>query len=681
MSASIRELEGELYNKEVDTVAYEYDDRQIEISEDTDAIVIVGAGPVGMRLVSELVSLGVETPVIVYGGEPVQPYNRVKLSDYLAGNVYRDEIYLHETRSTAIDIEYRYNCEVESINRSEKTVTDASGRVQHYKSLVLATGSSPFMPKFGNRHYEGVYTFRTLSEADKLLSRNLRTRHTVVIGGGLLGLETARAMQKHHTRITVVEHNSWLMMQQLDEDGAACLQNSIEDSGVDVVLSDSVIGITGNGRVEGVTLRSGKTIECDTVIVAAGIRSNISLALDAGLVCHRGIKVDNSLTTSDPDIYAIGECAQYKEIVYGLVRPGYEQAAVLANHLTGGSAQYTGSVSATQLKVMSMPVFSAGRTGVDEASRTTVSEYVYRDDKAGVYRKIRVFGNRIVGAVSVGGWHEAPLLNDAIEEKRHIWFWQLVRFKHHGYLWGSEEESDVNTWPAQAVVCNCNSVSRGRLSNAIDSGCNGITCLTNMTGAGGVCGSCKPLLSEMLGSDETREPALTWKSLLTFAGITAVIIAMFLLVTRIPYSDSVDVAVRWDELWRDGLFKQISGFTILGLVAVGLLVSIRKRVEAVTAGKFDYWRVAHIALGVLALLVLVAHTGFRLGNQLNMMLMLNFLLLAAIGAYAGRVIAVEHRMTTKQARKQRRLWNGLHIYLVWSFPVLLGFHVLKTYYF
>ena len=145
MSASIRELEGELYNKDVEAVAYDYDDRQTEISEQTDAIVIVGAGPVGMRLVSELVALGIDKPVIVYGGEPVQPYNRVKLSDYLAGNVVRDDIYLQETRSNAIDIEYRYNCEVEAINRAEKTIIDASGRCQRYSSLVLATGSSTFV--------------------------------------------------------------------------------------------------------------------------------------------------------------------------------------------------------------------------------------------------------------------------------------------------------------------------------------------------------------------------------------------------------------------------------------------------------------------------------------------------------------------------------------------------------
>jgi len=411
-------------------------DKAFCVDPKTAAIIIVGSGPVGMQFANELMLRKIDVPVIVYGSEPVRPYNRVRLSDYLAGEVYRDALTIDAPVSGKAKIEFRFNCAVDWIDKKEKFITDASGRVQRYSKLVLVTGSTPFIPMFGNRHYKGIYTFRTLGEADELLSRKLRTRHTVVIGGGLLGLETARAMQKYHTEITIVEHNSWLMMQQLDEQGSAYLEDFVKESGINIILDDSVVSVTGNGRVEGITLRSGKTIECDTLIVAAGVRPNISLAQEAGLVCRKGIRINNQLETSVKDIYAVGECAEHKENVYGLVKPGFEQAAVLADRLTGGCSQYVGSLSTTQLKVMAQAVFSAGRNGVDEESGSSVREYVFSDKKAGLYRKVRIFGNRIIGAISVGEWHESVLINEAIQDKRKVWFWHLVRFKASGNIWG-----------------------------------------------------------------------------------------------------------------------------------------------------------------------------------------------------------------------------------------------------
>jgi nitrite reductase (NADH) large subunit len=602
------------------------------VDTQSEAVVIVGSGPVGMQFVNELLLRNVGAPVVVYGSEPVQPYNRVRLSDYLAGVVHRETLVIEEPVSEQVNVEYRYNCAVEWIDKNEKVITDASGRLQRYSKLVLATGSTPFIPMFGNRHYKGIYTFRTLSEADELLTRKLRTRHTVVIGGGLLGLETARAMQAYHTEITIVEHSKWLMMQQLDEQGSAYLERFIENSGIKVVLDDSVISVTGNGRVEGVTLRSGVTLACDTLIIAAGVRPDIALAKDAGLACRKGIRVDDQLETSQPDIYAIGECAEHKDSVYGLVKPGFEQAAVLADRLTGGKSRYHGSITTTQLKVMSQAVFSAGRTGVDEESGASVNEYVYSDHEAGLYRKIRVFGNRIIGAIAVGEWHEGTLLNEAIQDKRKIWFWHLLRFRSSGNIWGNAEDVDVSTWPASATVCNCTGVTRGRLSIVLGNGCESVECLTKITRAGSVCGSCKPLLSELLGEQGSIEPVRAWRGLLGLSALTLTIAALFFFIWRVPYASSVQHEIRWDMLWRDSLLKQISGFTILGLVVIGLMVSLRKRVTKFTLGDYDLWRISHVVLGIAALVALVLHTGFRFGNELNLLLMINFLLLTVAGA-------------------------------------------------
>jgi len=662
------------------------EDRDVEnkgvcVDEKTAAIVIVGSGPVGMQFANELMLRNIDAPVIVYGSEPVQPYNRVRLSDYLAGEVYRDALSIDEPAAENAQIEFRYNCAVERIDKEEKFITDASGRMQRYSRLVLVTGSTPFVPMFGNRHYKGIYTFRTLGEADELLSRKIRTRHTVVIGGGLLGLETARAMQKYHTEITVIEHNRWLMMQQLDEQGSIYLEDFIKKSGINIILGDSVVSVTGNGRVEGVTLRSGESVACDTLIVAAGVRPNISLAKDAGLAFRKGIRVNNYLQTSEEDIYAIGECAEHEENVYGLVKPGFDQAAVLADRLTGGSSQYVGSISSTQLKVMAQAVFSAGRTGVDEEAGSSVREYVFSDKDTGLYRKVRIFGNRIIGAIAVGEWHESTLINEAIQEKRKIWFWHLLRFKASGNIWGNAEEVDVSTWPASATVCNCIGVTRGRLSNAVSSGCENVSCLTKMTRAGSVCGSCKPLLAEMFGEQVKVEPVRSWHGLLALSALTLTIAVLFVFIWRIPYAASVQHEIRWDMLWRDSLFKQISGFSILGLIVIGLFISLRKRMAKFTAGDYDLWRISHVVLGIVALLALIAHTGFRFGSELNLLLMINFLLLAVAGANASTVVATEHRMVPAVAKKQRKLWNKVHLLLFWSLPVLLSFHVLKTYYF
>ena len=657
----------------------DYGCSQTEISHDTAAVVVVGTGPVGMQFVYELLRRNLDLPVVVYGSEPVKPYNRVRLSDYLAGDMALDELAIDESYSDYTNIEYRYNCAVTWIDKKEKTITDASGYKQRYSKLILAMGSTPFIPVIGNRHYAGVFTFRTLGEADELLSRKYRTRQTVVLGGGLLGLETARAMQKYHTEITIVEHSKWLMMQQLDEMGGICLQQYIEATGIKVILDDSVISVEGNGRVEQVTMRSGIKLGCDTLIIAAGIRPNILIARDAGLACNKGVRINNALETSVDGIYAIGECAEHNNNVYGLVKPGFEQAAVLADRIAGGNAMYKGSNSATRLKVMSQAVFSAGRHGLNEEAGTSVREFVFSDEQQGIYRKIRIFGNRIIGAMAVGEWHECSVINEAIQDRRYVWFWQLYRFKSTGNIWGDAD--DVTAWPSSATVCNCIGVSRGRLSHVIESGCKNVECLTEMTRAGSVCGSCRPLLSEMIGTKAEVEPVRSWRGLLALSALAISLSVLFIFIWRIPYASSVQHSIQWDLLWRDSLFKQISGFSILALFSIGLLISLRKRIKKMSYGDYGVWRFAHVILGIASLIVLVAHTGFRLGDNLNFLLMINFLLLAVVGANASTVVATEHQQVPAMAKKQRKRWNWMHLILFWPLPLLLGFHVFKTYYF
>jgi nitrite reductase (NADH) large subunit len=651
-----------------------------QIALDVPAVVIVGSGPVGMCFASELSRRKASMPMVIYGAEPWQPYDRVRLSSYLAGDVKRHDLSIAFDTNQA-RAETRFNCPVTDIDRDNRTVTDANGRVQHYSHLVLAVGSKPFVPGIHNIDLSGVYTFRSLSEADHLFARTTHTRQTVVLGGGLLGLETARAMRRYNTHITIIEHNHWLMLQQLDAAGGAELKRQIEAMGMDVVLADSVIGVLGTQRVAGVKLRSGIKIDCDTFIIATGIRANIDLAKQAGLAFSKGIRINDALQTSDPNIYAIGECAEYQGQVYGLVKPGIDMATVLADRIAGGQSRYTPSLGATQLKVMRQTVFSVGRIGNDEDTSAGMKEYVYASNAHGVYRKVRVHYNRIIGVIAIGNWHEASLLQDAIKQKRRVWVWHLTRFVRYGYLWSEEGEKDVAAWPAAAIVCNCASVNRGRLTYLMENGCDTVACFGAQTRAGTICGSCTPLLVELIGGSAKAEPVRAWRTLLALSALGISLVVLFVLIWRIPYADSVQVSLRWDEIWRDELFKQISGFSILGLVVMGMLMSLRKRTQRFTLGDYNLWRLAHIALGVLALTALIAHTGFRLGEQINLILMMNFLLLAVLGANASTVIANEHKMAAALAKRQRAKWGWLHIVLAWPLPVLLGFHVLKTYYY
>ena len=488
-------------------------------------------------------------------------------------------------------------------------------------------------------------------------------------------------MQRYNTQITVVEHNQWLMMQQLDYHAGEHLKRYVEQSGVYVELGDSVVSILGNNRVEAVRLRSGRELSCDTVIIAAGISPNIQLARDSGLSCGKGIRINDHLETSKQNIYAIGECAEHNNNVYGLVKPGLEQASVLAERLSGGEARYVGSLSSTRLKVIQQSVFSAGRTGVDEESAGSVKEFIYSSKDSGIYRKIRVFGNRLIGVIAIGDWHETSLLHDAIQNRKRLGFWHLARFRSSGNLWGNEQDLDVMSWPSGAVVCNCTGVTRGRLTQALDAGCENVACLTAQTRAASVCGSCKPLLAEMLGEEARVEPVRSWRGLLAMSALSLSLVALFVFIWRIPYPDSVQVAVRWDELWRNSLLKQISGFTMLGLIAMGLGISLRKRFSKIEFGDFNVWRHLHVVLGIGALAALVVHTGFRLGDELNLLLMLNFLLLVIAGANSSTVVATEHRMNPALAKKQRRRWTWLHIVLFWPFPVLLAAHIVKSYYY
>lgn len=644
-------------------------------------VIVIGTGPVGVRAVQELIKLNSNLSIAIFGDEPWHPYNRVKLSSLISGEMKEDDIYSAYDLSEQSNISCFYNNKISKIDRYEKSVIDINDEHYTYKRLILATGSHANIPAIDGTDLKNVFTFRDLNDAQNLMVRSVRTRVTVVIGGGLLGLETARAMQRYNTEVHVIEHSMWLMFNQLDNRAGSYLKQFVETLGVKVHLHDRVLKINGNdnNQVISLTLSHGKILECDTVVIAAGIKTNSLLASDAGLHVGKGIRVDDHLQTRDKNIFAIGECAEHNNKVYGLVAPGLEQAAVVAHYICGEDAKYTGSISSTNLKVLDYPVFSVGNTGANEPARNS---FIYQDHKSEIYRKIVVINGRIRGAVGIGEWPGVNRFQEAVEQQRRIWPWQINRFINEGKLWNDIESESVIDWPATAIVCNCTGVTRGQLDSAMKRGATTVEALSLETGASSVCGSCKDLLCDFVGGNATPEPGKGYKTLITASIITVISAIFIFFLPAMTYSDSVQLEFNIDELWRNELFKQISGFSLLGLSILISLVSIRKRfTKILKQWDFAYWRLAHVVIGVVTLVILLAHTGFRLGDNLNLYLMLTFSTLLFVGSVAGVVIGYEHKLPRRLAKQVRSYAIWSHILLLWPLPALLSFHIIKTYYF
>jgi nitrite reductase (NADH) large subunit len=430
-------------------------------------VAIVGAGPVGQRIAAEFLqqSLHRPAPVFLFGDEPRELYDRAQLSGYLGGNIHSisDARQLdHEPRLSRF-----LGMQVSAIDRERRVIIDSNGDACPWSRLVLATGSRASVPPIPGIELAHVYRFRDLDDAEQLMARSVRSRHTVVIGGGLLGLEAASALRRFNTRVTVVEQAAHLMFHQLDADGAALLNGTVQQLGIEVISRARVKQLRGSTRVEAVELSNGNRLACDTVVIATGITPNIELARDCGLHTRRGILVDDQMRSSDPYIFAAGECAEHRSRVYGLATPGYEQAAVVAHALTRQTLSYNGSTSATWLKVAGCKVFSVGEIQQEWPRRTV--EYI--EGNGSIYRKLFLAGNRLDAAYALGPWQDASRVQEAVRRRQRIWPWQLKRFRHTGSLWHRHGNAGVAGDSATTSRCNSKDVTRGTPGRAADRGC------------------------------------------------------------------------------------------------------------------------------------------------------------------------------------------------------------------
>ena len=370
-------------------------------------LVLVGNGMAGMRTVEELLELAPDLyEITVFGAEPFGNYNRIQLSPVLANEKTVDEIMLNTVEWYAENGITLYKGDpVIRIDRARRQVVSQSGLKVPYDRLILATGSNPFVLPLPGTELEGVLSYRDIRDVEAMIEAAGRGRHAVVIGGGLLGLEAAHGLQKQGMEVTVVHLSGALMERQLDSTASSMLEATLRERGLEFKKPALTESILGEQRVEGVRFKDVSEIPADLVVMAVGIRPNVELAEASGLACERGVLVSDTMQTFDPRIYAVGECAQHRQVCYGLVAPLFDQASVVANHLAEfGIGEYRGSQTSTKLKVTGIDLFSAGDFNGDE----TADVLSFSDRARGIYKKLVVKNNRITGAVLYGDTSDGP---------------------------------------------------------------------------------------------------------------------------------------------------------------------------------------------------------------------------------------------------------------------------------
>ncbi|THF73047.1 nitrite reductase large subunit NirB [Cohnella fermenti] len=459
-----------------------------------EKLVVVGNGMAGVRCVEEICALAPEKfEITIIGSEPHPNYNRILLSKVLQGDASMDDIILNSWQwYEEKGIRLITGQKVVRLDSERKTVATGSGRSIGYDRLILATGSTPFIPQLPGIGKPGVIAFRTMEDCRKMTETAANYRQAIVIGGGLLGLEAARGLLNLGMEVHVVHNASYLMNRQLDRIAADMLRKELEGQGMKFLFGRKTERVLGRKRAEGVQFADGSRQRADLIVMAVGIRPNVELGESGGIRVNRAFVVDDYMQTSEPDVYAIGECAEHDGIVYGLVAPLYEQGKVLARRLCGVETEpYRGSIPYAQLKISGVDVFSAGQIADGEED---IAYQVY-DGVQRTYAKILAEGDRISGAILYGDTSDGSKLLQQL--KRGAGIASAVRSISAGG--GDRGEEAAASMPDAEIVCNCNGVSKAAIVRAVQAeGLKTVEAVKARTKASGSCGGCRPMVEAML---------------------------------------------------------------------------------------------------------------------------------------------------------------------------------------
>ena len=460
-------------------------------------LVVIGAGMASGRMLEQLFETAPGAyDVTLFNAEPRGNYNRLMLSPVLSGEKTYDQIVTHdEGWYAAHGVDCRFGEPVVQIDRKARVVRSNKSAAE-YDALVIATGSAPFIIPVAGRDLPGVVTYRDLEDTEAMIAAGIAGKDAVVIGGGLLGLEAAAGMAARGARVTVIHLMGHLMERQLDPAAGYLLERDLERRGIKIHCKGATKAILGHDRAEAVLLEDGTVYPADLVCMAVGIRPETRLAVDAHLEVERGIVVDDALRSSDPHIFALGECVEHRGQLFGLVAPLYDQARVLAKTLLDQAAEFRPVETATKLKVTGCDLFSAG----DFAEGQGREDIVFRDPGRGIYKRLVLEGERIIGVVMYGDTSDGSWFYGLMKDKADISDLRETLIFGPAYQGGTTPDpmAAVAALPPEAEICGCNGVCKGTITAAVQAGATTLDLVRARTKASGSCGTCTGLVQQVM---------------------------------------------------------------------------------------------------------------------------------------------------------------------------------------
>jgi nitrite reductase (NADH) large subunit len=493
-------------------------------------IVVVGNGMAGARFVEGLVAKRgrAALDIAVFGDEGGGCYNRILLSGLLAGTYRADDIVTNPVEWYAANgVRLHAGVRATRLDLSRQLVCGEGGIEERYDALVLATGSRPFIPNIQGLRAgdgaqpvnepaahpfrgaddaplkQGAFVFRTVADCEGMLARTRAARTAAVIGGGLLGIEAARGLRNHGLDVTVVHLSPHVMNRELDPMGGRTLERQLEGMGMRLLTERSTVRVLGSDHVRGLRFADGSSLDCDMVVVATGIMPNVALAEEAGLTTQRGILVGDDLgCPGRGNTYAIGECAEHRGVTYGLVAPVWEQADVLSDRLSGRAPQalYRGSRLTTRLKVAGVDVAVMGEMAADPDDEVIS----YSEPSRGIYKRLVVRENRLIGAILIGSGGIVPTLT------QHFLDAAPLAARRSDLLFPPAIDAPmrpVNEIPDTARICDCNAVSKGQIVQAVLKGARSMQSIREATRACTGCGSCRPEVQRIVDAANAQMDA------------------------------------------------------------------------------------------------------------------------------------------------------------------------------
>lgn len=650
---------------------------------ETIEIVIIGNGMVAHRfcdLIVEHIKVG-KYHITIIGEEPYYAYDRVHLTDHFYGKSFHDLQLENKGWYEEREIDVVLRSTVEQIDARDKVIKTSSGKICKYDKLIFATGSMPFIPPIqGIEQVDHVCYYRNFNDLLRIRIAAESSKRAVVIGGGLLGLEAAKALTELNVKTHVVEFAHHLMPKQIDEVASDKLKAVMESMNIHLHCRRQTKSFSMRDDEILIHFNDGDHIVANMVVIAAGVVPRDELARNANIQCdpRGGIIVNDHLETSEKDIFAMGDCAQHHGKAYGLISPGYKMAEVLVEYFENGISKFEEMNHSTRLKLLGVELVSLGQPFQPGD--------VIRYDKDAVYRRITLRDGNIIGIIAVGEWLDLPELQKRMDLSEGLSRQEIDEFKVNGVLGAFNSGlAGVLHWPDEMVICNCMNITKGVIVKACKEGCKSTSELSAKTGVGTVCGSCKPQLSNFVGMKEDfKEQATGQKLFGSSLIISLIILLIYLIIPSIEYSNSVQSKLynSLEVLWRDSFYKQLTGYSMLALTVLSLSLSLRKRVRKIMWFDFQYWRSGHILLISLVFVLIPLHTGLRMGNNLNFMLMMSYTITSLTGLLTGWAVWMDSFPQSKFygfSRKHKRNIIWLHLVCFWPLPSLLAFHILKFY--